>query len=684
MLETKSKIKSHWDLYIEAKFEEALANLELNKGIEFYTIDRLILEGANLKTTRNFEIAEKKCLKALELSEKIDYYQGIGYSSYELAYIHFLNNNSESVKKYADYSLRMFNFIKTEPCIEKLRSKTFIALYYQLKGNNKEAEMLFRSNIMMAKHIDSIHNLVANLINLNNILRSEGKFEEALIEYKIVLRSIISSKENYNHLSILYNNIADIEELLGFYDLAEKNYLKAEEYCLETDIRLKSTILRNLGNIFSKKANFDKAEYYFKEEIKLVNVLDEKWMIARSLKHQASNYKRKGDLLNAKALLEESISILKDLEIFNHHYHETICNYVEILGILGLKNEAYKHLNEANKVARMHESELERLKVLLESSRLTLADKNYHQAIFLLDDIVDKARKLNLFDLENNANILLVEAYLIEYIENKESIILDLAKKTIESLKNRTLESKKMPFYIRALYLESIILSYTESDKDAGLQILELALETAKKYGINNLEKHGKYISKELKRIPNIEESLINFAVINLRKFIYKPVITESFEREINDSRILFIAQAQEGPKVLDADDEVIKQDILFITKSAAYLSLAIGQGSDRHKGLFGPIPAPDRSDYLYFVYAFSIRDENIINIDKRYQDGQNYGMFALLVRNDVSLIFYDRIKLEEMFFNELEKIDDIKSIDKYFLKHLRTKLLDNALKAVV
>ena len=57
--------------------------------------------------------------------------------------------------------------------------------------------------------------------------------------------------------------------------------------------------------------------------------------------------------------------------------------------------------------------------------------------------------------------------------------------------------------------------------------------------------------------------------------------------------------------------------------------------------------------------------------------------MIALLVRSDVSLIFYDRIKLEEIFDNELKEIENISYIDNSFLKKLRNKLINNALESI-
>lgn len=169
---------------------------------------------------------------------------------------------------------------------------------------------------------------------------------------------------------VTYINIGNIYANKGNFDVAELYYRKA------LDLRKESVIgHNNIGKIFMVRGNFDSAYYYINEAYKLDTLSPEPQFTL------AQMYQRKGDIQNAVKWLEKLVT-------FAPNYN----NASELLAQLkAVKQEETKNqtspLNQ-NLQPVLKDENLEKVRVLEESSYKNYQAKNYDKAIDELNELI--------------------------------------------------------------------------------------------------------------------------------------------------------------------------------------------------------------------------------------------------------------------------------------------------------
>ena len=131
---------------------------------------------------------------------------------------------------------------------------------------------------------------------------------------------------------------------------------------------------------------------------------------------------------------------------------------------------------------------------------------------------------------------------------------------------------------------------------------------------------------------------------------------------------------ATEGPKILYS---VNSKDLSPVTVSSlgVILSIAIGQGQNLFRGLYGPLPIQD-TDSLVICYTTLLKDDK--QPDKRLQ-GQNFVIFAFIYPKEVErLILYDKRKLSSNFSKFCLEYPDIEMWNNSVLSLLRKETLES------
>ena len=171
--------------------------------------------------------------------------------------------------------------------------------------------------------------------------------------------------------TVTYINIGNIYANTGNFDVAEVYYRKA------LDLRKESVIgHNNIGKIFMVKGNFDSAYHYINEAYKLDTLSPEPQFTF------AQMYQRKGDI-------KESIKWLEKLTAFAPNYNNASQMLQE------MKNAPPQQLlqqqqnnNQQQQMPVLKDENLEKLRVLEESSYKNYKAKNYDKAIEELTELI--------------------------------------------------------------------------------------------------------------------------------------------------------------------------------------------------------------------------------------------------------------------------------------------------------
>ena len=171
-----------------------------------------------------------------------------------------------------------------------------------------------------------------------------------------------------------------------------------------------------------------------------------------------------------------------------------------------------------------------------------------------------------------------------------------------------------------------------------------------------------------------VESEMIDVFERNIKTISYRMFLTDDAQILLNESSMILIAQDSTGPNIFSKENAAgYTMEMLF--KLATFTAIAIGQGDSFNTGLFGPMPVPDRKEYLTLLYSFSIDDKTLR--DHRYK-GVNYALIAFLVHSEVIHFFYDRKAIKKIFDDSLKNITNLKSINADVLTSIRNKLLSS------
>jgi tetratricopeptide (TPR) repeat protein len=170
--------------------------------------------------------------------------------------------------------------------------------------------------------------------------------------------------------TVTYVNMGNIYANTGNYEVAEVYYRKA------LDLRKESVIANNnIGKIFMVKGNFDSAYYYINRGYLLDTLSPEPQFTF------AQMYQRKGDLAN-------SIKWLEKLVQFAPNYNNASQMLAELKNIpvqqmfdsTGSRNQKMPPV--------LKDENLEKMRLLEESSYKNYQSKNYEKAIFELKELI--------------------------------------------------------------------------------------------------------------------------------------------------------------------------------------------------------------------------------------------------------------------------------------------------------
>lgn len=155
-----------------------------------------------------------------------------------------------------------------------------------------------------------------------------------------------------------------------------------------------------------------------------------------------------------------------------------------------------------------------------------------------------------------------------------------------------------------------------------------------------------------------------------------------AFEKYFNEVKnhihLYFFKMAQVGPSCLSLTD--YPRDEILLLKMAVFYSTTLGQGTNSHQGMFGPLPIPESKDTKYnglqsLIYSFNKADRN--HHDPRAK-GMNFCFLVITIAKDLIFQFNNLNSLERFFHSQFDPLEDVSDVSNEFLVDLKKKFLQD------
>jgi len=222
----------------------------------------LINQAAFNKKKGNPTLALEILEQSLDLSQRINYKQGLAWSLYQIGDVYdYLGNLNEALGLYFE-SLEIFQEINEGKGKGKVLNS--IGTIYDYQGDLDRAMEYYNKALAVYQTINDIRGIADQLNNIGVVHHLKGDFVKALEYYyqsASINEKILSNRHVYavtiNNIGLIYDSMGDLLSALEFYN---KSLSIFESLDFGSGIVMP---LNNLGDTYLKQKDFDKAiEYY--------------------------------------------------------------------------------------------------------------------------------------------------------------------------------------------------------------------------------------------------------------------------------------------------------------------------------------------------------------------------------------------------------------------------------------
>lgn len=275
-------------------------------------------------------------------------------------------------------------------------------LVYDKAGDYKNAELMYKKGMQIIKDAagENQYTYAETCINIGNMYYPLALYNPAL-DYTIKGRQLLRALKltNTEAYASGTDNLANIYAAIGQYDKSE-NFFDTTLAVIDLLAKINPAILtrkfevfNNRAVLYSKIADFEKADYYFKKAIKIGKTFLKKTNLEfnKLLNNYGLNLKNKGQLQSAQDTLQEVKNNLdKGLLKNSNLYIAVTANIIEILRDQGKLDSCLLLTETAIHDLEKYKSEnpAEYNVLLVNYARTLMSFKKWEKAGSILDEIL--------------------------------------------------------------------------------------------------------------------------------------------------------------------------------------------------------------------------------------------------------------------------------------------------------
>jgi tetratricopeptide (TPR) repeat protein len=294
--------------------------------------------------------AMKYCEQARELSEKINYIDGISSSYGWLAFLYEQQGEINKAIEFNQKSLQLFRQQKNQKQAATVLNN--LAAIYKDRGNIAEALRYNRESLEIKEQIADSEGIATSYNNFGIIYSNQGNVALALDYYykALKLEEALNNKDGvstaWHNIGLFYKDQGDPEEAMkafrhayelrtslndkygiayslnamgGVYEMYDSLEIALEYYNRAFDLRKKindkqgmAYSQKNIGGIY-EKWNSDEAVNYFTNSLALFTETDDKWGMTIILSKLANYYLKNGQHSRAYDFASKSLLLAREL-----------------------------------------------------------------------------------------------------------------------------------------------------------------------------------------------------------------------------------------------------------------------------------------------------------------------------------------------------------------------------------
>ena len=386
-----------------AMAQNQLCDSLLTLPVNCVQIDFLLAQTMYKKQLKNYT------LKALALSEEIDYKEGFMHALDQLGVMERNSSNYAEALVYHNRCLAVAESQQAE--YWQLRSFINLGVVYRRIDEYETALQYFLRAFPLAEELKNEKEIASCLGNIGTLYLTLNKLDEAMDYFRKSLSKAIKQNNNQG-LSISYGSIGHVYEKRGILDSAQYCYERNLFYSMEwQDDNGIAISYNSMGNVAKKRGDWKKALEHYQNALKINLRIGDRTYIAPNYANLGEIYLQLGETELAEKNFRQSLQIAQAAGLKR--------SIIEALGGLSNTLELQNRSEEA-----------------LQASRQQLA---------LKDSVL------------NEENLRRIEFLKISFdTQQKEQTIAALqAKHQVEQLKNR---QKQIAFLISAgLFFASLL-----------------------------------------------------------------------------------------------------------------------------------------------------------------------------------------------------------------------------------
>lgn len=342
--------------------------LQMNKDQPYPTraeIDELITRAHDMRhldTRQSLEL----CLKAKDLSLKIDYQLGYANSLYRIGLCQYILGMQENVLGATQQAVSLFQSLGDER--GEADAYNLIGNIHDRKGDYMDAIEYHHKSLAIRRRIGDRNGQAGSLNNIGIAYTQMAQFSDA---FEYLINSLDAAESEPSAASYALYNIAQIFTQINDLEKAQEYYRQSLNLNQQTNDRaLESTILADLGKVHALLKNHNDALGY----------LDRSLEIART----TGNLHDQGIALSTLGMA-----------------HQESGNY----------SKAGEYLNEALKIMKQTDALPDQSEVLCLLGRNHLKQGKFEESIALLNQSLGIAEEIKVNEKIRNAHYALAEVY---------------------------------------------------------------------------------------------------------------------------------------------------------------------------------------------------------------------------------------------------------------------------------